>query len=210
MLKMSPTPTMQKSMNLVDEFDKCDCGENEAKRAFALTKGPIGADYPYSNHVNHAVGSNIVSNSAKNVSNYLTPDAKSAFNQLQQASTKAPILQYFDPEWYIQVETGVSGHVIGGVLSQLNNDLGQWHLLAYFLHKMIPAETWYKTQNGELLAIVEAFKILRHYLEDCKHEVLALTNHNNFSCFMDTKSLSFCQVRWAQELSKYHFRIDYC
>ena len=27
---------------------------------------------------------------------------------------------------------------------------------------------------------------------------------------MDTKSLSFCQVRWAQELSWYHFRIDYC
>ena len=27
---------------------------------------------------------------------------------------------------------------------------------------------------------------------------------------MDTKSLSSCQVRWAQELSKYHFQIDYC
>ncbi len=26
---------------------------------------------------------------------------------------------------------------------------------------------------------------------------------------MDTKSLSSRQVRWAQELSKYHFRIDY-
>ncbi len=27
---------------------------------------------------------------------------------------------------------------------------------------------------------------------------------------MDTKSLSSCQVRWAQELSQYHFQIDYC
>ena len=27
---------------------------------------------------------------------------------------------------------------------------------------------------------------------------------------MDTKSLSSRQVRWAQELSRYHFRIDYC
>ena len=26
---------------------------------------------------------------------------------------------------------------------------------------------------------------------------------------MDTKSLSFRQVRWAQELFRYHFRIDY-
>ena len=27
---------------------------------------------------------------------------------------------------------------------------------------------------------------------------------------MNTKSLSFKQVRWAQELSQYHFQIDYC
>ena len=27
---------------------------------------------------------------------------------------------------------------------------------------------------------------------------------------MDTKSLSSRQVRWAQELFRYHFRIDYC
>ena len=26
---------------------------------------------------------------------------------------------------------------------------------------------------------------------------------------MDMKSLSFCQVRWAQELFRYHFRINY-
>ena len=26
---------------------------------------------------------------------------------------------------------------------------------------------------------------------------------------MDIKSLSSCQVRWAQELSCYHFQIDY-
>ena len=27
---------------------------------------------------------------------------------------------------------------------------------------------------------------------------------------MDTKSLSFRQIRWAQKLSRYHFQIDYC
>ena len=74
---------------------------------------------------------------------------------------------------------------------------------------MIPAETRYETHNGELLAIVEAFKTWRHYLEGCKHKVLVLTDHNNLRQFMDTKSLSSRQVRWAQELSRYHFRIDY-
>ena len=67
---------------------------------------------------------------------------------------------------------------------------------------MIPVKTWYKTYNGEPLAIVEAFKTWRHYLEGCKHEVFIFTNHNNFCCFMDTKSLSSQQVCWAQKLSQ--------
>ncbi len=74
---------------------------------------------------------------------------------------------------------------------------------------MIPVETRYKTHDGELLAIIEAFKTWRHYLEGCKHEVLVLIDHNNLQRFKDTKSLSSRQVRWAQELSRYHFRIDY-
>ena len=74
---------------------------------------------------------------------------------------------------------------------------------------MIPAETWYKTHDAKLLAIVEAFKTWRHYLKGCKYEVLVLTNYNNLRQFMDTKNLGFCRVRWAQELSRYHLRIDY-
>ncbi len=74
---------------------------------------------------------------------------------------------------------------------------------------MIPAETRYKTNNQELLAIVEAFKTWHHYMEDCKYKVLDLTDHNNLRQFMDTKSLSSCQVCLAQELCRYHFQIDY-
>ena len=74
---------------------------------------------------------------------------------------------------------------------------------------MIPAETRYETHDGELLAIVAPFKTWKHYLEGCKHEVLVLTNHNNLRQFIDTKSLSSREVRWAQELSRYHFQIDY-
>ncbi len=43
----------------------------------------------------------------------------------------------------------------------------------------------------------------------CKHKVLVLTDYNNLQRFIDSKSLSSRQVRWAQELSRYHFRIDY-
>ena len=112
------------------------------------------------------------------------------------------------------------GYAIDGVLSQLasktspdgvvtKTNLGHWHPVAFFSRKMIPAETWYETYDGELLAIVEPFKTWRHYLENCKHEVLVLTDNNNLRSFMDMKSMSSRQVRWAQELFQYHIQINY-
>ena len=38
-------------------------------------------------------------------------------------------------------------------------DLGQWHPVAFFLRKIIPAETRYEIHNGKLLAIIKVFKI---------------------------------------------------
>ena len=88
-------------------------------------------------------------------------------------------------------------------------DLGQWHLVAFFLRKMILVKTQYKTHNGEFLAIIEAFKSWCHYLESCMHKVIVLIDHSNFCHFMDTKNLSSKQVCLAQKLSQYHFQIHY-
>ena len=139
-----------------------------------------------------------LSKSKKTESGFLTSRARKAFTKLRQAFIKAPILHHFDPERHIRIETDASGYAIGGVLSQLtSDDSGRWHPVAFFSRKMIPAETRYETHDGELLAIVEAFKTWRHYLEGSRHEVLVLTNHNNLRQFMNTKSLSSRQVRWA-------------
>ena len=102
------------------------------------------------------------------------------------------ILHHFDPERHIRIEINKFGYAIGKVFSQLTSDnLGQWHLVVFFFWKMIPAETRYETHDGELLAIVEAFKTWKHYLEGSRHKVLMLTNYNNLQQFMNTKSLSF-------------------
>ena len=53
---------------------------------------------------------------------YLTLKARLAFNKLKKAFTKTPILQHFDPECYIRIESDTSGYVIGRVLSQLTFD----------------------------------------------------------------------------------------
>ena len=61
-----------------------------------------------------------------NGAGYLTLEARLAFTQLRKAFTKAPILQHFDSECHIRIETDASGYAISGVLSQLTLDsLGQ-------------------------------------------------------------------------------------
>ena len=100
---------------------------------------------------------------------FLTPEARSAFNRLWLALTKAPFLRHFDPEYHIWIKTDASGYAIGGVLNQLasgtspdkvvtKTDLGQWHPVGFFSRKMIPAEAQYVNHNGKFLAIIEAFK----------------------------------------------------
>ncbi len=74
----------------------------------------------------------------------------------------------------------ISGYTIGEILSQLTSeDLGQWYPVAFFFQKMILVKTRYETHNGELLAIVKAFKTWKHYLKHYKHKVLVLTDYNN-------------------------------
>ncbi len=63
-------------------------------------------------------------------------------------------------EYHIQMKIDASGYAIIGILGQLTSyNLGQWQLVAFIFRKMIPVETRYETYDGELLAIIEAFKI---------------------------------------------------
>ena len=82
---------------------------------------------------------------------FLTSKAKKAFNCLRQAFTKASILQYFDLECHIRIETDALGYAIKGVLNQLisnqvtsDGTIGSnvdWYPVVYFSRKMIPGET---------------------------------------------------------------------
>jgi hypothetical protein len=63
----------------------------------------------------------------------------------------------------ILLETDASGFAIAAVISQQvtdSEDLSKshWHPVAFFSRKMTDAESRYETHDGELLAIVMAFR----------------------------------------------------
>ena len=143
-----------------------------------------------------------------NLASFLTSEAKKSFQKLKKAFCKELVLQHFDMSKPISLETDISGKTIGGVLCQQDIDKN-WHPVAYYLCKMLPAERNYEIHDAELLAIVEGFKTWRHYLEGAAYTILVLTDHNNLKKFIETTCLSGRQICWAQELSQYDFKIDY-
>lgn len=57
---------------------------------------------------------------------FFTSGAKKAFTKLRQAFIEALILNHFDLEYHIQIETNVSSYDISAIFSQLIlNNLGQ-------------------------------------------------------------------------------------
>ena len=110
---------------------------------------------------------------------------------------KALLLWHFNPELRIRVETDASSFAISGIISQLQEDDGHWHPIAFWSWKMIDIETCYEAHDGELLAIIEIFKHWQHYLKGSRYPVIMKSDHANLQAFMDLKMkrLNRCQAR---------------
>ena len=83
-------------------------------------------------------------------------EQKAAFKPLKEAFTTASILQHFDYEKAIVVETDTSDYVSAGVLSQPNGD-GVLRPVAFFSKKHSLVECNYEIYDKEPLAIVRSF-----------------------------------------------------
>jgi len=137
-----------------------------------------------------------------------TPKAESAFTELKNRFTSAPILAHFDPKRPVIVETDASDFALGAVLSQRNNE-NRLHPIAFHSRKFTPAEINYEIHDKELLVIVDSFKHWRRYLEGATHQVQVFSDHQNLEYFTTTKLLNRRQARWAQELAGIDFKIFY-
>ena len=133
-------------------------------------------------------------------------DQERAFKILKQAITTAPVLRTYDPEKPLRMETDASDEAIGACLLQEHN--GNWHPIAYYSRKMIPAETNYPIYDKELLAIVAALDHWRVYAESAP-ELTIFTDHKNLLYFTTTKVLTKRHLRWSERLGQYKFKILY-
>jgi hypothetical protein len=104
-----------------------------------------------------------------------------------------------DKEFLVCTDTSKEG--LGGVLMQ------EGRVITYISRKLRRHEENYATHNLELLAIVYALRVWRHYLIGWKFELK--TDHSGLQHIFTQSDLNARQRRWSELLSEYDFEITY-
>ena len=74
---------------------------------------------------------------------------------------------------------------------------------------MTPLELNYNIYNKELLGIVAVLKEQRAFLQGIEKPFVVKTDYKNLIGFLTMKELNQRQVRQAEMLTEYHFKIQY-
>lgn len=125
-----------------------------------------------------------------------TPEARISFLNPRTAFTIALLLRHFDPLLPIRMESNASGFAISAIFSQAHPETGHWHPVAFWSRKKSPAERNYGIRKSEMLAIIEAYKKWRHYVEVATHQVVVDTDHANLQKFLVDKQLNRRKAQW--------------
>ena len=105
------------------------------------------------------------------------------------------------------VETDASDHALAAII--LTHSKGDIHPIAFHSQAFSATELNYDVHDKELLAIFEAFKKWRYYLEGTPVPVEVFTDHKNLIYFCEPKSLSHRQARWSEFLSQFNLTIKF-
>jgi hypothetical protein len=99
-----------------------------------------------------------------------------AIQKVKRAFTEAPILQHFDTEKPITLQTDASGFAIARFLNQFDA-FGILRPTSFYSPECTSAEQNYDTYDRELLAIVASITQGRHHLEGARYKILIQCDH---------------------------------
>lgn len=137
----------------------------------------------------------------------LDEPARQAFQTIKDAFIGADILRHFDPTLETIMETDASDYAISAILSQYHEK--ELRPVAFMSRKMNPAERNYEIHDKELLAIVDAMKAWRHYLEGLQRPFTILSDHQALQYFQTSKTLTRRQARWSEVINHHKYTIKY-
>ncbi|MCO5612609.1 hypothetical protein L7F22_066878 [Adiantum nelumboides] len=117
---------------------------------------------------------------------------EASFSKLKEYLVSSSILKLPNFSKEFEVVTDASGLAMGGVLTQ------EGRPVAYSSRKLRDLERNYPTQDLELLAVIHALKLWRHYLLSSKFQLV--TDHKSLKWIFTQPNLTMRQRRWIELL----------
>ena len=133
---------------------------------------------------------------------------ESAFSTLKRATTSTPVLTFPSDTGHFWLECDASNFATGAILSQVQ-DNGWYHPVGYMSKGFSNVERNYQIHDKELLAIIQALKEWRHFLEGTLSSFEILTNHRNLAYFHSAQNLNRRQAWWSLYLSHFNFTLSH-
>jgi hypothetical protein len=130
-----------------------------------------------------------------------SPQCEEAFLTLKKLLTTAPVLAQPNIEKLFDVYCDASGMGIGGMLMQ------DGRAIAYASRQLQRHEEHYLTHDLELLTVVHALKVWRHYL--LGNLVHIYTNHRSLKYLFTYPDLNMRQRRWLELIKDYELEVHY-
>jgi hypothetical protein len=126
---------------------------------------------------------------------------ETAFHNLQQALTSAPVLQLPDFNHEFVVECDASSSGIGAVLHQGGG------LIAFFSHQIAPRHSKLAAYERELIGLVQAVWHWRAYLWG--RAFMVKMDHYSLKYPLDQRLATIPQHQWVSKLMGFDFRVEY-
>lgn len=132
-----------------------------------------------------------------------TPEADVAFAKLKSALISSPVLKSPDFDQMFTIQTDASDVGLGAVLTQ--GDANEERVIAYMSVKLTAAQKKYSATERECLAVLEAIRKFRSYIEGVKFRVI--TDHASLIWLCNIKDPSSRLTRWALKLQEFDFEL---
>jgi len=128
-----------------------------------------------------------------------TNEQQSAFDELRCRLTSAPVLALPDMDKPFTVETDASDIALAATLLQEDR------VVAYLSRKFKDVETRYTTYEKEVLAMIEALTVWRHFL--VRQPFVVITDNKALSFLKTQPLINRRQSGWLEKLSTLQFKL---
>ncbi|GKC98005.1 gypsy/ty3 retroelement polyprotein [Tanacetum coccineum] len=139
--------------------------------------------------------------SVKQLKDFFSEEAQTAFLTLKLAMTQTPVLALPDYNKTFMVETDASRVGIGAVLQQ------DGHPIAYLSKTLVLKHQALSTYEKEFLAMLMALEKWRSYLLDRHFKIK--TDHFSLKYLLNQRLTTPFQVKWLPKLLRVDYEISY-